>query len=102
MKLNIRGLTLTIALLWGGAVLCVGLAHLAFPGYASSFLSGIGSIYPGFHGARSFGDVLVGTAYALVDGALGGLIFGWLYNAFPAPHSSAERSTQAPAIGANS
>jgi hypothetical protein len=72
MKLCIRGLSLTVALLWGGAVLCVGLAHLAFPGYASSFLSGIGSIYPGFHGAGSFGDALVGTVYALVDGALGG------------------------------
>jgi hypothetical protein len=102
MKLCVRGLTLTVALLWGGAVLCVGLAHLAFPGYASGFLSGIGSIYPGFHGARSVGDVLVGTAYALVDGALGGLIFGWLYNAFSAPHPSAEHGAHAPVIRANS
>lgn len=82
MKLSIRGLVLSLALIWGGCILCVGLAHLAFPGYASSFLTGISSIYPGFHGARSFVDVIVGTAYASVDGALGGLIFGWLYNAF--------------------
>ena len=101
MRLNIRGLTLTIALLWGGALLCVGLLHLAFPGYASSFLSGVSSIYPGFHGARSFGDVLIGTAYALIDGALGGLIFGRLYNVFSARHSPAERSAHAPAIHAN-
>lgn len=102
MKLCVRSLTLTVALLWGGAILCVGLAHLAFPGYASSFLSGIGSIYPGFHGAQSFGDVLVGTAYALVDGALGGLIFGWLYNAFSAPHARAAHNAHAPVIRANS
>jgi len=82
MKLSIRGLAFALALIWGGAILCVGLAHLAFAGYASSFLSGVASIYPGFHGARSFGDVLVGTGYALVDGAFGALFFGWLYNAF--------------------
>jgi hypothetical protein len=102
MKLCVRGLMLTVALLWGGAILCVGLAHLAFPGYASSFLSGIRSIYPGFHGARSFTDVLVGTAYGLVDGALGGLFFGWLYNAFSAPHRAEQDSAHAPAIRANS
>jgi hypothetical protein len=82
MKLSIRGLMLTTALLWGGCIFCVGLAHLAFPSYASDFLAGISSIYPGFHGGRSFGDVILGTAYALVDGGLGGLFFGWLYNLF--------------------
>jgi hypothetical protein len=84
MKLSVRGLACSLALIWGGAVLCAGLAHLAYPDYASSFLSGVSSIYPGFHGARSFADVIVGTLYALMDGALGGLIFGWLYNAFAA------------------
>jgi hypothetical protein len=84
MKLSIRGLAVSIGLLWGGGVLCVGLVHLAAPGYASSFLTGVSSIYPGFHGAHSFGDALVGTVYALVDGVLGGLVFGWLYNAFAA------------------
>lgn len=81
MKLSIRGITCSLALIWGGAVLCTGLVHLAYPGYASSFLNGVSSIYPGFHGARSFADVIVGTLYALLDGAVGGLIFGWLYNA---------------------
>jgi hypothetical protein len=26
------------------------------------------------------GSVVTGTIYALVDGAIGGAIFGWLYN----------------------
>ncbi len=82
MKLSIRGLTLTCGFLWGGCMLCVGLAHLMFPGYGTSFLSGMRSIYPGFHGAQSFGDVIVGAGYALVDGGLGGAFFGWLYKAF--------------------
>jgi hypothetical protein len=84
MRLSIRGVMFTTGLLWGGCILCVGLVHLAFPGYASDFLAGISSIYPGFHGGRSFGDVIVGTAYALVDGGLGGVFFAWLYNAFSA------------------
>ncbi|HXJ17656.1 MAG TPA: hypothetical protein VNM68_10740 [Candidatus Polarisedimenticolia bacterium] len=82
MRLSVRGLTIVSGLLWGGAILCVGLVHLAAPAYGSSFLDGVSSIYPGFHAARSVGDVLVGTGYALVDGGLGGFFFGWLYNFF--------------------
>lgn len=89
MKLSIRGLALSLGLLWGGCIFCVGLVHLAAPSYASHFLAGVSSIYPGFHGARSFGDVIVGTAYALVDAGVGGLIFGWLYNAFAGRKSTA-------------
>ena len=82
MRLSIKALIYTCGLLWGGAVACVGLVHLVIPSYGSGFLTGVSSIYPGFHGARSFADALVGTGYALLDGATGGLIFGWLYNLF--------------------
>jgi hypothetical protein len=84
MQLSIRSLAIVAGLIWGGAILCLGLIHLAIPSYGASFLEGIGSIYPGFHGARSFGDAVLGGAYALIDGAAGGLIFGWLYNFFAA------------------
>ena len=84
MRLSIRGLTITSGLLWGGAILSLGLIHLASPSYSSSFLAGVSSIYPGFHGARDVGDAFVGGGYALIDGAAGGLIFGWLYNFFAA------------------
>jgi hypothetical protein len=40
------------------------------------------SIYPGYHATRSIGDVVVGTLYALFDGAVCGLFFGWIYNLF--------------------
>jgi len=82
MRLSIRALAITSALLWGGCVLFVGLLNLASPGYGVAFLQMISSIYPGFHASRTFGDVIVGALYALVDGGVGGLIFGWLYNAF--------------------
>jgi hypothetical protein len=87
MRLSIKALMITCGLLWGGAILCVGLAHLAIPPYAGSFLEGISSIYPGYHGGRSLSDVLLGTVYALIDGGLGGLIFGWLYNLLAGPAS---------------
>jgi len=80
MRLSVKALTIVCALLWGGAILCVGLIHVAIPSYGASFLDAISSIYPGFHGARSFADALVGTGYALLDGAAGGFIFAWLYN----------------------
>lgn len=82
MQLSVKALSIVVGLLWGGAILAVGLSNLAAPSYGLAFLQGISSIYPGFHASRTFIDVLVGTGYALVDGAVGGLVFGWLYNFF--------------------
>ncbi len=84
MKLSIGGLTVTLALLWGGAVLCCGIANLIWPSYGVAFLQLVSSIYPGYHATRSLGSVVVGTLYALLDGAICGLLFGWLYNRFAA------------------
>ncbi len=38
------------------------------------------SVYPGYRNSRRVPDVLTATGYALVDGAIGGLMFAWLYN----------------------
>jgi hypothetical protein len=84
MKLSIRALMITAALLWGGGLLLVGLLNLASESYGLAFLQMMSSVYPGFHVSRTLGDVLVGTGYAAVDGAICGLLFGWLYNAFAA------------------
>ena len=50
--------------------------------YGQAFLQLCASIYPGYHPGTGFGSVLIGTLYALVDGAIGGAIFGGLYNRF--------------------
>jgi len=47
-----------------------------------AFLEIASSIYPGYRGPSSFGQVIVGTLYGVVDGFVGGLIIGWLYNLF--------------------
>ncbi len=80
MKFNLRALSLTAAILWGGGVLLACLANLLWPGYAEAFLEFLASIYPGYSGAASIGQVAIATLWALVDGFLGGLVFGWLYN----------------------
>lgn len=82
MRISVKALAITFALLWGGAIAFAGFIHLAYPSYGTTLLAFASSIYPGFHGARSLGDTLVGTLWALCDGACGGLIFGWLYNLF--------------------
>jgi len=75
-------MALALGLLWGGGVAVAALVHLANPSYGTAFLDVVGSIYPGFHGARSMGDALLGTAYGLIDGSVGGFIFASLYNLF--------------------
>ncbi len=82
MKLNMKALMVSLAILWGGSVFLVGLANLIWPPYAASFLKLVASIYPGYHASGSFGDLIVGALYAVLDGAVGGLVFGWLYNYF--------------------
>lgn len=82
MRLNIKALAIAGAILWGGAVFLTGLANLTWAGYAEPFLKLIASVYPGYDAAGSFGDLIVGTLYSLADGAVGGLVFGWLYNRF--------------------
>jgi ABC-type phosphate transport system permease subunit len=76
----VKALAFSLAILWGLGVFLVGLANLTWSGYAAAFLNLLASIYPGYHAAGSFGDLIVGTLYAVLDGAVGGLIFGWLYN----------------------
>jgi hypothetical protein len=80
MKFNVGALSLTIGLFWGGSILLVGLADLAWPGYGRQFLELAASIYPGYDAIATIGQVVVGTLYGLVDGAIGGAVFGWIYN----------------------
>ena len=80
MKLNIKALSLTIAIVWGGGILLVGLGNLMANTYGVAFLEVVASIYPGYQAASSLGDVIVGTLYGLVDGLIGGLLIGWVYN----------------------
>ncbi len=86
MRFNIIALAITTGLFWGVAILLVSLANLIWPGYGVAFLDVTASVYPGYHAGTGIGSVVVGTVYALVDGAIGGAIFAWLYNFVASRH----------------
>ena len=80
MRLSIKGTAIAAGLLWGGALLLVGLINLARPEYGMNFISMMSSVYPWFHSSHNFASVVIGTIDGLVDGAVAGCLFGWLYN----------------------
>ena len=82
MKLNIKGLAIACAIFWGGSILIVGAVNTMWTGFGGAFLDVVASIYPGYSGEANFGQVIIGTLYGTVDGAVGGVIFAWLYNCF--------------------
>ena len=82
MNLSVKAFALSAAILWGTAVLAVGLANTVWPEYGLSFLRVVASIYPGYHQDGSMYQAVIGAGYAVVDGLVGGAIFAWLYNLF--------------------
>jgi len=82
MKLSVKSLTITLALFWGGTVFIVALLNFLSPPYGKAFLDLVSSVYPGYKVVGSFSSVIVGTLYAAIDGAIGGVIFARTYNSF--------------------
>ena len=82
MNLDIKALGFTIGLLCGGSIFVVGLGNLIWSGYGQSFLDLVASVYPGYRGTASLGQVVIGTLYGLADGFIGGAIAACLYNFF--------------------
>jgi len=80
MKLSVKGLAITAAILWGGAMLIMGSVNMMFPGYATNFLEVIGSVYPGYDPSTGISSIIIGSLYGVVDAGIGGAIFAWLYN----------------------
>lgn len=77
MKLDVKAFALTAALLWGIGLFILTWWMIAFDG-SSTEPTFLGRVYRGYTvtPAGSF----IGLIWALVDGAIGGAIFAWLYN----------------------
>lgn len=82
MKLSLKSLTITTALFWAGTIFLIAFINFLFPPYGKAFLDLVSSIYPGYKVVGSFTSVIIGTLYALLDGAIGGAVFAWIYNCF--------------------
>jgi hypothetical protein len=80
MLLSTRSLAIVCGSLCGGAILVVGIVQLIVPGYGTNFLQVVSSIYPGFRATGGLGDLLTGALLGVLDGAVGGFLFGWFYN----------------------
>ena len=80
MRLSVKAMSVATGLMWGGAVLTTGLINLAAPPYGRRFLELMSSVYPGYKNRGTAADVLVGTGYALLDGAVGGALLTAMYN----------------------
>ncbi len=89
MKLDVKAMALTIGLLWGAAMFLTGTANLVSDGYGEDFLDLMASVYPGYDATASFGQVMIGTLYGLLDGTVGGAVVAWLYNRLAARQLSA-------------
>jgi len=77
MKLDIKAFSMTCALVWGVGLFLVTWWIIAFDG-ATADPTFIGKLYLGY--TLSPTGSFIGLAWALVDGAIGGAIFAWLYN----------------------
>jgi len=81
-KLSLKGFSFASAILWCLAVMLVGAINLFQPSYGKSFLDGVASIYPWTGNIGGISSVIAMSGCALVDGAVGGFIFAWIYNRF--------------------
>ena len=79
MKLNTKAFCLTCGIIWGMVMFLTNLISTFYVNYAYEFLSVISSIYPGYSPGGITG-ILMGTFCGFIDGAIGGLVFAWLYN----------------------
>ncbi len=77
MKLNVKAFALTCGILWGLGLFVITWWIIAFEG-ATGDPTFIGRLYRGY--TISPAGSFVGLIWALVDGAVGGAIFAWLYN----------------------
>jgi hypothetical protein len=91
-RLSLKAMAIAAGLLWGGAILCVGVINLAFPSYGMNVIQLTSSVYPWFHTSRTVGNVAVGTIDGLIEGAIAGLIFALLYNALTGVRTHGQQS----------
>ena len=75
-KLSLKGLAIGLGSIFGIYIFIIGIA--ASFGWGNALVNSIGTLYIGY--GPSFLGALVGLVYAFIDGAIAGLILGWIYN----------------------
>lgn len=78
-KLSVKALALSLGIVWGVAVLILGLIQMMWgpwPGITNL----IAEAYMGF--APTVQGSLIGAVWGFVDAGIGGAVVAWLYNMF--------------------
>ena len=76
MKLDTKRVALTGGIIWSVLLFITTLLGVYF-GYATAFLNGMASIYPGY--SISLGGSVIGLVYGFFDVFIGVYIFAWVY-----------------------
>lgn len=100
MRLNVLAFALACGIIWGLGLFCLTWWIIAFEGQTGERTI-IGLVYRGYS-ISALGSV-IGLAWALADGFVGGVIFAWLYNVLAARFAPGAKTTTdrtAPAKGA--
>ena len=79
MKLNIKAMAIAFGLVWGISLFAITWWIILLEG-SSNTSTFIGKFYLGYN-LTPIGSI-IGFIWGLVDGAIGGAIFAWLYNKF--------------------
>ena len=77
MKLNVKAFSLTCGILLGMTLFIFTWYVIAFEG-PIGFISPISHVYRGYT-VSPWGSI-IGLAWGLADGLVGGAVFAWLYN----------------------
>jgi len=76
-KVDVRALSLTLGIVWGAAMLILGLLNMWF-NWGGAFEEVMSSVYLGYK-PTVLGSI-IGGIWGFVDAGIAGLIGGWLYN----------------------
>jgi hypothetical protein len=67
MRLSLKAMVIAGGILWGSAILLVGLINLADPNYGVNFPQMTNSAYPWFHTPHTVRSVLIGAVDRAAD-----------------------------------
>lgn len=82
MKLDVKAFAIACGLIWGLGLFCLTWWVIAFDGITGD-PTPIALVYRGYN--ISPAGSVIGLAWGLVDGAIGGAVLAWLYNRLAKP-----------------
>ena len=78
-KLDVKALALSLGLVWGAAMMLLGLTGIFF-NWGRAFVVAMSSLYIGYK--PTLMGSLIGGAWGFFDAGIAGAAIAWLYNKF--------------------